>query len=240
VLAVPVIKYYKQMGFKLDEMQKFIEGNICDAYKAIQRSFRSKIEELEREREDIRRKHESIKDWYSLITEAEMVIENNSREVSVKYVEASDFLYQEQLSYNDMEALIINIEFTNYVESLDNEITGPVILNFSSFNDRMENKKQRIRILQKTLIPCHKDKEMKFGGQMMAACYHIGPHETINETYQKICRWAKNHNYFLGEESFERYVTDYWTTRNSSQFVTEVMIGVSRQAAVASQPCEIG
>lgn len=41
--------------------------------------------------------------------------------------------------------------------------------------------------------------------------------------------WARSHGYVLGEDSFERYVTDYWTTRNSAQFVTEILMTVSRR-----------
>lgn len=229
LLAVPVIKYYKQMGFKLDEMREFIEGEIKNPYNAMQRSFTAKINELKKEQEEITRKYDSVKDWYDLIIEAEMVIDNNIHEVSVKYVEAGDYLFLEQEYKNNIEASIINIEFTNYVEQVGNEITGPVILNFSSFKDRMTDKVQPIKILQKTLIPCVNCPSQKLGGQMMLSCYHIGSHETIEDTYDKMTLWARKHDYLLGEESFERYVTDYWPTRNRSQFVTEILIRVSRQ-----------
>ncbi len=225
LLAVPVIKYYKQMGFKLDEMREFIEGNV---YHATKRSFNLKIEELKETQEELRRRYISVKDWHDLIVEAEMVIDNNIREVAVKYINSSDYLFQEQTFENDIMASIININFTNYVEKVNNEITGPVVINFSSYKDRMENKDQNVKILQKTLMECKENQKLIFGGKMMIACYHIGSHETINDTYQKICRWALRHDYVVGEESYERYVTDYWTTRNSDIFVTEVMLDVSR------------
>lgn len=233
LLVVPVIKYYKQMGFTLDEMSEFIEGKNPNIYRAIKNSFLSKIEELKREQEAIRRKHESVRDWYNMIVEAQMVIDSNIREVSVRYVEPVDYIYQEQLFENDIKASIINIEWVNYLEQIGNEITGAVILNFSSFRDRVENKEQKIRILQKALLPCeHDEPRMQLGGCMMATCYHIGPHETLGETYRKICQWARTSGYELGEQSFERYVSDYWLTSNSAQFVTEVMLEVSRQGGV--------
>ena len=64
---------------------------------------------------------------------------------------------------------------------------------------------------------------------MMAACYHIGSHDTINSTYEKIFRWAETHGYKCSDESIERYVTDYWTIRNNEEFVTEVLIKVTRE-----------
>lgn len=225
LLAVPVIKYYKQMGFTLDEMRDHIEGN---SYRAIRHSFEKKILELRETQEATRRKLVSVRDWRDLLNEAEMVIDNDTREVSVKYVEASDYLFLDQDFENDIWDAIINIEFTNYVESLHNEITGPVMICFSSYRDRMENTAHDMRIMQKTIIPCKDREKMIFGGEIMISCYHIGPHEDIAGTYEKIMRWASANDYVLGQEAYERYVTDYWTTRDSSKYVTEIMLSASR------------
>lgn len=235
LLAVPVIKYYKQMGFTLDEMSDFIEGKNPNIYLAIKSSFLAKIDELEREQAVIMRKRESVKDWYNMVVEAQMVIESNIQEVSIRYVEPADYIYQEQTFENDIKASIINIEWTNYLEKLGNEISGPVILNFSSFRDRVDNREQKIRILQKALLPCtHGEMQMRMGGCMMCTCYHIGPHENIGLTYDKMCKWACSHGYELGEQSIERYVSDYWLTSNNSQFVTDIMLEVSRKGAAES------
>lgn len=232
LFAVPVIKYYKQMGFKLDEMQGFIEGNFDvegKTYQAMKQSFISKIDELQKTQEDTHRKYVSVKGWHDLITEAEMVVDNGIHEVGVKYVDAWDYLYQDQQFNNDIEAAIINIDFSNFVEEIHHKITGPVIINFSSFKDRMQDIPQKVKIMQRTLRPCREDERVTFGGRMMISCYHTGPHETVKETYEKICRWARKHGYVSSEDSYERYVTDYWTTRNSAKFVTEVMMNVSRK-----------
>ncbi|WP_320172229.1 MerR family DNA-binding transcriptional regulator [Maridesulfovibrio sp.] len=229
LLAVPVIKYYKQMGFTLEEMKEFIEGNSQHVFKSIQRSFRAKIRALEEEQEKIRRMHVSVKDWSELVREAEMVIDNSISEVSVKYIESEDLLFQDQKFENDLQWSIINLEFTQHVEEVNNEITGPVIINFSSRKDRIEGVDQKIKMLQKTIVPCSDDFSYQFGGEMMLSCYHTGAHEDIHKTYMKMERWAANSSYVLGQDSFERYVTDYWTTNNSAKFVTEVLIKVSRR-----------
>ena len=185
--------------------------------------------DLKKEQEETHKKYISVKYWYDLVFEAEMVINNNIHEVSIKYVELTDMLYLEQIFDADIKSAIINIEFTNYVESLENEIIGPVVLNFRSHSDRVHNKEQTIRVMQKTLKPCRPEQTAKMGGCMMASCYHIGPHETIHETYEKMHTWMRRHGYVPGADSYERYVTDYWTTRNAAQFVTEIMIQASRR-----------
>lgn len=227
LLSVPVIKYYKQMGFTLEEMKQFIEGNDTHVYRSIQRSFREKIKELEKEQELVRKKHISVKDWLNLILEAEAVIDNDINDVSIKYVNASELLFHDQIFENQIKDSIINIEFTNFVESIGNEITGPVHIKFSSKEKRMDDRKQPIKILQKTLNPLSQKHSYAFGGQMMVSCYHIGSHENILETYRKIYKWAQRNGHKLGKESYERYVTDYWTTRNTTRFVTEVLIKTS-------------
>ncbi len=80
---------------------------------------------------------------------------------------------------------IINIEFTNYIDSIDNAITGPVIIRFPCFQDKMNGKCNKMRIMQETILKCKEELSVEFGGWMVAACYHIGPHETISETYKK-------------------------------------------------------
>lgn len=228
LLAVPVIKYYKQMGFTLEQMKEFIEGVNSNVFRSIQSSFQAKLVELADEQEKSRRKTISVKDWHDLILEAQAVIEHHNTDVSIKFVEPATLLFQDQIYANNIKASIINIEFTKHVEDIQNEITGPVIINYSSRQARVANKDQKIKMLQKTIIPCREENLYHFGGYLMLSCYHVGAHENIPDTYRKIERWAKDSGYVLGEETFERYVTDYWTTRNRSKFVTEILIKAVR------------
>lgn len=229
LLAVPVIKFYKQMGFTLEQMKEFIEGHNSNVFKSIQRSFKEKISELEQDQMSLQRKLVSVKDWYELIKEAETVIENDIREVSIKFAEPSNILFHDQVFDNNIKSSIINLQFTKYVEDLENAITGPVIINYSSYRDRIDGEDQNIKLLQKTIMSCQDENLYKFGGHMMVSCYHIGAHENIRDSYVRIEQWASDNGYVLDSESFERYVTDYWTTNNKSKFVTEIMIKASRK-----------
>jgi hypothetical protein len=44
-----------------------------------------------------------------------------------------------------------------------------------------------------------------------------------------VIKYYKQMGFTLDSESFERYVTDYWTTNNKSKFVTEILIKASRK-----------
>lgn len=226
LLSVPVVKYFKQMGFKLEEMKEFLDGN---TYEAHERGFRRKIDELRQLEEEIHMSYTSVKDWYDLILEAESVITNNVTEVSIKYMDSITTCYLEQEFRHNYKESIINIEWSNYLESNNQAITGPVILWFENYNEKLRGETTKTRILQKMVTNCGDLPVMTIGNEMMASCYHIGSHDTIDSTYGKIFKWADEHGYQCSSESVERYVTDYWTIRNNEEFVTEVLIKVERK-----------
>jgi DNA-binding transcriptional MerR regulator len=227
LLTVPVVKYYKQMGFKLEEMQGLVEGN---TYYYLEQNFRNKIDQLCLQEQQIHNSYIAVKDWYELIQEAKLVLQNDVHDVAVKYIQPTTYCGMEQdFDYNYMES-IINIEWTNHLESAENEITGPVILKFDAFEEKMVGKCSRTRIMQQAIHPCRGCMNRQiFGGFMAASVYHIGKHETIDEEYDKILKWAAKKGYKCGKESFERYVVDYWTTRNREEFVSEVIVPIYRE-----------
>lgn len=227
LLSVPIIKYYKQSGFKLEEMREFLKGTTYDFF---DKSFESKIDELNELEKEINLKKRSVKDWHDLIVEAQMVIENNACDVAVKYINNHTLTFLNQdFEYDYMDS-IINIEFTNYIDSIENAITGPVIIRFPSIKDKIEGKCDKVCIMQQAILKCKEELSTAFGGWMAVTCYHIGAHEKINDTYMKMEEWAKDHGYICSEESYERYVTDYWTTNNIDKFVTEILIRVKRKS----------
>jgi len=226
LLSVPVIKYYKQSGFKLEEMRAFLQGTTYDFF---DKSFRRKIDELRELEKEINLKIRSVRDWHALIVEAQMVIENKVCDVSIKYIDERNLIFLNQDFNYDYMDCITNIEFNNYIDRINNAITGPVIICFPSFEDKINGNCSKMKIMQETILKCKDEESIEFGGWLAASCYHIGTHETINETYKKIQEWAKEHDYICSEESYERYVTDYWTTKNTDKFVTEILIKIRRK-----------
>lgn len=219
--TIPVIKYYKQSGFTLEKIKALLNSS---DYKIIEKSFEEKILELKKEEEKLKLKKTSIEDWYSLIKEAKMIKEFNLSEIKIKYLEKAEMIFLEQeFDYDYLES-IINVEFTNYIEKIDNAITGPVMIEFSSFEERLNGKTKKIRILQKGLKTAEKDLLIEIGECLVVSAYHIGSHKTINTTYDKIKKWLINYNYKIEGPCYERYILDYWTTKDESNFVTEIMI----------------
>lgn len=226
MLLVPVIRYYKQMGFKLEEMRWLLSGG---DYQALETSFEEKIAALKEQELEIHRQYISIQEWYDLIQEAEQVIAGDVREVAVKFVESQNYLFMPQMFMDQYLEFLINISFTNFVEQLNNKIKGPLVFHFPLLTERLQGKAQEILIMQQTILPAPSEYTIQMGGVMMLSCYHIGPHQTLLETYQKMLAWAERHHYQYQDICYERYVTDYWTTRNAQKFVTELLIPLQRK-----------
>jgi len=225
LLDLTIVKYYKQMGFKLEEMRGLLNS---EEYREMERGFLVKINELQDELVAVNVKLTSVSDWYDLLVEAQTVIENDVRDVSVKFIPPKEFGYMDQdYIEDDMEA-IINLDWTDYLESIGNDITGAESIAYPSWRDRLSGACQKMRIMQEMILPAKPEQLVQMGGEMMLSCYHIGPHETIGETYAKMEQYAEEHGYKLAEDSWERYVTDCWTTNNTDMYVTEVRIGASR------------
>lgn len=225
LLLMPVVQYYKQMGFSLAQMKSVINGG---SYNGIKTLFREKIEELKIEQEEWYIKDKSVKDWKALIDEAVVVLENNHTEPSVKFKKERTYVFQEQPFYNNTISKVINIEFTKYIQSINNAITGAVMVMFPNSTNRIDGTGGSIIMLQEAILPLDDTYAKTIGGNLYISCYHVGGHKSIKNTYYKIFNYATSHNFKASEASIERYVVDYWTTKNKDLFVTEVLVEVYR------------
>ena len=114
ILRIPILKYYKQMGFRLEEMQGLVKGG---DYYVVGSCFRSKINELREQEHAIHNSYVSVKDWYELIQEARAVLYNKIQEVGMRYVSEDHYCYMDQeFEYHYMDS-IINIPWVNYLHS---------------------------------------------------------------------------------------------------------------------------
>ena len=222
MLSIPIVKYYKQMGFRLEEMQDLVNGK---DYYVVGDSFQNKIYELWEAEHSIHNSYVAVKEWYELIQEAKAVLRNSVQEVGVRYVVQDRVCYLDQnFCYNYKES-IINVSWVNYLDSIKNEISGPVILGFPSWKEKLDGKCTKARIMQKPVRDCIPGTNQgAFGGFMAATLYHVGPLENIHESYAKLKEWQRSKGIHCSDVVYERYVMDYWTTRNRDEFVTEIIV----------------
>lgn len=226
LLKIPVIKYYRQMGFKLEEMAGVLNG---ESYQGMEDNFRKKILELTRTEEEIHNSYVSVYDWYELVQEAKMVSMQPVRPVCIKYMPTQEYAYLDQkFSYNYRDSLI-NIPWTDYLSSMSCSITGPVILEYPSLRDKMNGFCRTARIMQRVVGKFdNRTNIVVVEGQMVASVYHVGGYDNISESYQKILDYTESHGYVCGDKSIERYILDYWSSELVDEFVTEIIVPICK------------
>lgn len=218
---IPVLKYYKQIGFKLQEMSSVKDTS---DYFYHEKNFLLKMDELKKEEQQIRNSHKALNDWVGLLREGTSVIENNIQNVSIKYIEEEEYVYQDQPFSYDYRDAVINVDWVNYLEKNQEAITGPVILQFNSCQEKAQGKAEQMTIMQKLVGARDVTLPKKvIGGGMYICSYHIGDFALLPQKYQMIHQWAKENGYSCGPEVFERYVIDYWSTKDVNKFVVEIL-----------------
>jgi DNA-binding transcriptional MerR regulator len=222
LLAVPIVKYYKQMGFTLNEMIDTLESHSSVVQEEL---FNQKLLKLREQETVIRNSIASTEAWRTLIREGRIAHQNHISDMSVKYFpEDVHYAYLDQGFCYDYKDSIINFEWTQYLHDQQLEIVGPIILNYSSFKAKLDRTVARARIMQKTLqIPDDMAGKLSFGGFMALSCYHFGDFTELETRYRDMQIYADTHHYKLRGDAYERYVVDYWSTTDTNRFVTEII-----------------
>lgn len=227
MLRIPIIKYFKMMNFELTDIQLLLDGL---HYSEIVQHFETRLDETVTEEQILAERKIIIADWIRLVEEASTVIQTQMEAVTVKYLERKEYLSMPYSFSHDYSQAIINLPFTAFVEENNNTITGPVMLYFPEFAQKETYLGSQdhldVVVLQEAIRPIPEEIRFTRNGGMFVSAYHVGSHETLQYTYQKILDWAQANRYELGSSSVERYVTDYWTTMDHARFVTEVLIPV--------------
>lgn len=229
LLKIPVIKYYKQMGFKLEEILGLLNG---ESYHGMEDNFRKKILELNEIERQAHNSYVSVNDWYELIKEAKAVGKLPEHQVSVRYLPTQEYVYLDQEFSYDYRDSIINIAWTDYLDSVHCSITGAVFIEYPSLYEKMNGNCCSCRIMQRVIGSSDESaNKIVTGGQIVASVYHVGGYESIHESYQKILDFAHEKGYICGENAIERYVLDYWVSEVTDEFVTEIIVPVQKKNA---------
>lgn len=229
MLKIPVINYLKKIGLSLEEIaQVFDSGD----FMAIKRSFHKRIEELDAESARILESRTFIDDWDGLIDEANYVLRTHPTEVSLKFLPGETFLAMPYDFWGNYADATINLDFTLFVEENDNAITGPVIIRHESAEDfRGDYSKANpcpVQVLQRALRPIAPENRFERKSGMFLTAYYMGDFDGMGVAYERIFDYAEKNGHKLEGSSFERFVTDYWTTYDPSLFVTEVLLPIEQ------------
>lgn len=229
MLKIPVINYLKRIGLTLKEISTIFASN---DFEAIKKSFHKRLGELDDETTRIIEARTFIDDWDRLIDEANYVLRTCSDEISLKFLPAESFLSMPYDFWGNYADVTINLDFTAFVEEHNNAITGPVILRHESAHECHGHYTQEspchLRVMQKALRPVSDEHRFDRPGGMYLSTYYTGLFEQMEHAYERLFSYAAEHEHTLCGCSYERFVTDYWTTYDPNLFVVEILIPVER------------
>lgn len=220
---IPIIKYYKESGFKLEDIKQMMNKYDLKAIN-VEQKFDDKIQELENLEEDLKNKRKAVEEWLFLIKEAEIILEEDTRSVNIKKFKKTEMVFLEQGFNFDYRESIVNIKFNNHIEKIGNLISGPVIIEFLSLENRCLEKCTTVKIMQKYLKKGVVENLVEFGGIAVASYYCVGSHKNLKNGYKKLKKWLEDSGLEYEDKCYERYVLDYWTSNDENKFVTEIIV----------------
>ena len=224
---IPIIKYLKMMNFTLDEIKnQLTKPDYCSMIN----DFDDMLVRCESEINEIESRKIIISDWKKLLEEACIVLSMQSREVNIKYLDRKELIKYPMVFEKDYYGAILDYNFASFVEEQYNKITGPVMFHFPRLEDRVamknDNKKIEGYYIQKAIYPIEDEDQFIVRAGIYATIYHVGAHEELEKTYNKLIKWVDKSEYEPVGSVIERFVADYWSTTDQSKYVTEIIVPV--------------
>ena len=228
LLQISLLKYYRNCGFKLKEIENLLQ---CMDLDHLEPLFDRHIANLDREIAYLSIQRDSISAWRELIHEERRTVEHRDFSVHKAYFTPTLLYVSTPYTWENMpyETLIANIELCNHLTVIGNSTVGPLYLYFPH-GDRTEFGSSRIYIRPHPLEEPMTEQET-VGGYAALTVYHSGSFETCTEAYRKTDEYAAAHGLSFTGESFERSVIDWWSTKKENEFLIEVIRPLSTPPA---------
>ncbi len=224
ILKISIIKYLKFMEFSLDQIKIHINNpdfsDMIESFDDVLKVYDQNIEELQCRRE-------IAVDWKNLLEEACLVLSMGLKNISIKYLDSQSLIMLPMHFDYNYQVSVLDLNFTNFIESENNKISGAVMFYFSSLEDRMRkeeiNRPVEALYIQKALKKTREEITFTLPSGMYVSKYHLGSHSYLKDSYEELIRWQKNSGYEFKGPVIERFVSDYWSTADESKYVTELL-----------------
>jgi DNA-binding transcriptional MerR regulator len=233
ILLILMIKYYKRLGFTLNEIKGLLpRSDLIE----LQKNFTNKLKEIENDIQISHRKHQAIWEWYQLLTEGARCLSSNKDlakpeikivEIPSRQVVTAKFVVNEDNDLSNWDSVIINNHIVNTCEKYNLYCAGPVLLVYDSYIQRIEESFKEIKIFVPIYDETSRPKSIiNFGNFKAVSTMHIGKYSDINLTYLRLIKWSNENNVNLLGSAIEKYLIDPWSTDNEKNYVTEMFIPI--------------
>jgi len=232
---VPLIKYYKQLGFKLDDIRHMLQRPNFDV---LEDYMAKELLIVEKQMAELQKKHFAIKEWQRLLEQGESFLGETTVEHRIK---VSSFprcrTYKVHYEIEHEQAVDIEVLYSNLLVELcsKNNIFayGPFMLYFADFNERMQHTFSGVDCYTAVIEEeTNESLTTEVGGFEALSVVHKGDYRTIPATYSKVQDWANQNGIQVQGASYERYIIDPWSTAVSDNYITELIFPIGGSAHV--------
>lgn len=220
---IPVLHYYKTMGFSLKEIPSLLER---DDLSDLNDLFDDRIDEIHRQMNKQRMIMESIASWQDLIHETKEVMARKTCSVTVKELPLNEYYTVRPELFPGMryDNLLINTTICSSLLKSDTYTLGALYIVYPE-GDR-QNWENITLFIEKHPDAKNSPDTARIGGFPSVTCYHRGPFDTIDETVTKMKKWAKEHHFALRGDLIERSVIDCWSIKNTDWWLMELFLPI--------------
>lgn len=220
---IPVLHYYKAMGFALKEIPALLERDDLSDLDAL---FSARIAEIEGTIRKQRMIMDSIASWQELIRETNEVMAEKDCPVTVKHFPARRLYLVRPELFPGMryDNLLINTTICGDLLKGDTYSLGALYIKYPD-GDR-GNWENITLFIEKHPDAKHTPNTVSMGAFSGVSCYHRGTFDTIDETVQKMKAWAKEHQFDLRGDLIERSVIDCWSIKNTDWWLMELFLPI--------------
>jgi DNA-binding transcriptional MerR regulator len=231
---IQAVRYLIDSGFSLDEIRRIFED---DDMFAFQKMFEAKIARTEDGIKYYYQRLDSLRSWCALLIEGQWVLNHRQQTITTKYVPARRyFSCEREQDPSDPDAQSY-LEIEYFTMSKRNghsmvDVGGAFYARYGSYRERISGRCTRAALLQQFHPNSRSLSDVvDFGGFMAVSGYHIGGLASVPQTYERLVRWADEHSFRLRGDCCERHVLDLYSTGDSGNYVTEILLPVEDDAA---------
>ncbi|WP_419959912.1 MerR family transcriptional regulator [Psychrobacillus sp. BM2] len=229
IQKIPLIKYYKELGFKLDDIKSLLthyQLNTIDNY------FEKELSSLEQEMANLKRKYFAVQEWKTLIEQGKHIKNCNSSIISsieLKtmpiYQTISFTLELDTQEINNTEFYFSNA-FVEFCRQHNYYTYGPFMLHFENLEQRLCKTIKTVNCYSAVISSENSPHTDSIGDFAVITTLHTGSYEQLPQVYERLKKWAGDHEISLQGDSFERYIIDNWSTQDVNEYVTEVILPI--------------
>ncbi|WP_310833015.1 MerR family transcriptional regulator [Paenibacillus pedocola] len=227
-LKIPLIKYYKQLGFRLDDIKELI--GVLDIG-VLSDFFTKELKSVEKQIADLQKKHFAITEWSKLLRHGEAYLtqpDTNGR-IDVRTIpsyQTVHFRYELKEGQNH-EEMLYSPSFVELCQRQDVFAYGPFMLRFNSLEERINGTFRELDAYTSVIEEEYPGVEtFTLGGFQAITAIHKGSYSRIADTYHKLTGWARQHNFKFQGAAYERNIIDPWSTRVPEHYVTELIVPI--------------